>query len=208
MKKLIILILAMCVAGGSFAQESKKTRDERIREILERNNGNTAEQSDWDKAEKEFQRIHRKEARHSNDTFYKGRDTLYLLFDPTDSLQTYDTIKRNITWVLFQPKAEEWETEDELCRFGLEVFMRKTFQLENKTPLRKVLTKQQLSGLHPAGRKETIAFFNRECTRAKKQNARVLPAWGVWDLQDYFETVYIIIPEKEDMYEFYPCGGE
>ena len=86
MKYLMLLIIGMCVAGAVFSREKVQAVGERYQEILEKNDEGLANGRDKEKSRQDYNDFRRREVRQSRDTFYNGRDTLYLLIDTADSL--------------------------------------------------------------------------------------------------------------------------
>ncbi|MCR9011398.1 MULTISPECIES: hypothetical protein [Gabonibacter] len=147
-----------------------------------------------------------KEVRESGDPFYQRGDTLYLLFDRTDTLQfRYDT---DIQWLL-RPFTEE---EKKVLKNGdnsVLLAVRKRFAPKNKKRL--TLSSQDLEGKILTTRKELMDFYEREfprrLARFRETNDSIdLIAPDSWDLRVYFKRIYMIIPlenEKFLMYEVF-----
>ena len=193
--------MAFVVEG--FAQDSPKMRRDRIREILEQQQGDPAKDASWSKAEKLYQKTYRREARKSGDPFYEGRDTLYLLVDLRDSLQTYDKNRQKVTWILSRIDWDSPEMENVDCAFGLSIFTDKGFNLKGKPSVQRSLTREQVLALRLVTREELVAFFNRECARMPHLDEYDFPAWGTWNLKDYFPAVYIVFCRSEGSYDFF-----
>ena len=193
--------MAFVVEG--FAQDSPKMRRDRIREILEQQQGDPAKDASWSKAEKLYQETYRREARKSGDPFYEGRDTLYLLVDLRDSLQTYDKNRQKVTWILSRIDWDSPEMENIDCGFGLSIFTDKGFNLKGKPSVQRSLTREQVLALRLVTREELVAFFNRECARMPHLDEYDFPAWGTWNLKDYFPAVYIVFCRGEGNYDFF-----
>ena len=203
MKKGLLLILWLAFGMEGFAQDSPKMRRDRIREIREQLQGDPTKDATWNRAEKIYQEAYRQEVRKSGDSFYEGRDTLYLLVDLRDSLQTYDKNDQKVTWILFKIDWDSPEMENIDCGFGLSIFTDKSFHLKDKPSVRRLLTREQVSALRLVSRAELVAFFNRECARMPRIDEYDSPAWGTWNLKDYFPAVYIVFQRSEVSYEFF-----
>ena len=136
----------------------------------------------------------RKEVRESKDTFYQRGDTLYLLFDPTDTLQF--RYKTDIQWFL-RPFTEE---EKEALRNGdNSVLLAVRKRLAPKNKKRITLSSQDLKRKILTTRKELMDFYEREFPRRlarfrETNKSMYLIAPDAWNLRIYFKQIYMIIP--------------
>lgn len=206
MKQGIILVLILLTAIINQAQEKVKDRVKCIREIVERNGGVNTNEKDWEKAELEYQKIHREKIRLLSYEFLEGRDTLYLLADlQNDTMQYYKQKEEVLVWQLFDPRPSlDSISEAEggpICIFGLEIYHQRDFMLKNKLVKRIQLTDDQLKALRPASRSELVKFYTLEDQRINHKWG--YPAWGTWNLLDYFYKVYILLPKGNSVYELY-----
>lgn len=165
----------------------------------------------------------REQLRASQDVFFYGRgDTLYLLFDPTDTLQALYADSIYISWCTRDYFPGEWERERERWleqRVDFELFSGAMRQMpvdcvywnEPLTPLKTegtvIVDSAFVYSRKPATRVEFGAFFWREVRRRGKERERT----GNWawsysaqsPIFGYFDVVYMLIPTSDGRFRLY-----
>ena len=139
----------------------------------------------------------KRDARTSGDPFLQRGDTLYLLYDLTDSLQmrTGEGVE---WWQRFLTKEEIAIVEDP--------------SNEDKLSPKKELSSEEIRELTLTTRDEVIAFYEREVKRMAERKAKdkgfkiYVRVWGSFNLEWYFDKIYMIIPKTDSsavMYDIY-----
>ena len=136
---------------------------------------------------------YRLENRQTNDPIYESEDTLYLFYDPLDSLQHLIS-SRVLEWKLrdVSLKGELGENWDEY-----EQFVRK-FRLYE---VRDSLTLKDLEGIVLTSRQEFCDFYQREYKRSGgidklRGNEREMTFY-FWDLRNHFSNVYVFVVQND-----------
>ncbi|MCR9011697.1 hypothetical protein [Gabonibacter chumensis] len=148
-----------------------------------------------------------KEVRESGDPFYQRGDTLYLLFDSTDTLQF--RYKTDVHWFL-RSLTEEEKKGLNSGENTILLVVRTRFSSRNKKRI--TLSSRDLQGKILTSRRELMDFYEREFPRClaryrKTQKSRYLIAPGAWNLRIYFRQVYMIIPLEKDKYLMYEVSS-
>ena len=152
----------------------------------------------------------KKDARASGDSFLLRGDTLYLIFDKTDSLQV-KTEKGLVWWR--RPLTEQEKADQEDPRYidvfdlgGMEVILTLSWKFISK----KYISPVKVKKLTLTTRKEIVDFHKRELKRNEDRKAKdnsfkryVRDWWGYWDLNWYFDKIYMIEPKNNGMFIMY-----
>lgn len=158
---------------------------------------------------REERAVNRIENRKSNDPIYATGDTLYLLYDAQDSLQTYDAVYHIMLWKMRGLTREEALRKD--TSIWGEPFIPEIeyeFHLFSSAyDLPKRLTADDLSRMVVTTRKEFMDFYQREYERKNgmmkvlgKEEKMVLDRY---EFRNHFSAIYIIIPQKNGKYKLY-----
>ena len=154
----------------------------------------------------------KRDARASGDSFLQRGDTLYLLYDLTDSLQmrTGEGVE---WWQRFLTKEEiaivEDPSNEDMFDLGEpDMFLVRRWKLSPK----KELSSEEIRELTLTTRDEVIAFYEREVKRMAERKAKdkgfkiYVRVWGSFNLEWYFDKIYMIIPKTDSsavMYDIY-----
>ena len=145
--------------------------------------------------------IMRKRLRVSDDPMYLRGDTLYLLYDPTDSLQFFGY---EFWWMYRDFTQEEMYYEDEGGRRDISLVLAVSKKI-------KTLTYDDLKDIHLTLREEYLAFYEREYKRLGGK----MYVWNFCEKMDfrqfdplyYFKKVYVIVPDTNGTFRMYRCDG-
>ena len=154
----------------------------------------------------------KRDARTSGDPFLQRGDTLYLLYDLTDSVQmrTGEGVE---WWQRFLTKEEiaivEDPSNEDMFDLGEpDMFLVRRWKLSPK----KELSSEEIRELTLTTRDEVIAFYEREVKRMAERKAKdkgfkiYVRVWGSFNLEWYFDKIYMIIPKTDSsavMYDIY-----
>jgi len=144
----------------------------------------------------------KRDARASGDSFLQRGDTLYLLYDLTDSLQirTGEGVE---WWQRFLTEEEiaiiEDPSHEDMFDLGEpDMFLVQRWRLHKK----KELSSEEIRELPLTTRDEVIAFYEREVKRMAERKAKdkefkiYVYDWGGWNLEWYFDKIYLIVPKS------------
>lgn len=151
----------------------------------------------------------KKDTRASGDSILLGGNTLYLIFDKTDSLQVKK--KKSIEW--WQRPMTEKEKEDQKNpRYAdafdlgkIATYLAQSWKLISK----KELSPEEVEKLTLTTRKKLVDFHKRELKRNESRKSedkhfkRYVWDWGSWDLKWYFDKVYMIEPKADGTFIMY-----
>ena len=154
----------------------------------------------------------KRDARASGDSFLQRVDTLYLLYDLTDSLQI-KTGEGVEWWQRFLTEEEiaiiEDPSHEDMFDLGEpDMFLVRRWKLSPK----KELSSEEIRELTLTTRDEVIAFYEREVKRMAERKAKdkgfkiYVRVWGSFNLEWYFDKIYMIIPKTDSsavMYDIY-----
>ena len=143
----------------------------------------------------------KRDARASGDSFLQRGDTLYLLYDLTDSLQI-KTGEGVEWWQRFLTEEEiaiiEDPSHEDMFDLGEpDMFLVRRWRLSP----RKELSSEEIGELTLTTRDEVIAFYEREVKRLTERKAKdkrfkiYVRVWGFFNLEWYFDKIYMIIPK-------------
>ena len=143
----------------------------------------------------------KRDARASGDSFLQRGDTLYLLYDLTDSLQI-KTGEGVEWWQRFLTEEEiaiiEDPSHEDMFDLGEpDMFLVRRWRLSP----RKELSSEEIGELTLTTRDEVIAFYEREVKRMTERKAKdkrfkiYVRVWGFFNLEWYFDKIYMIIPK-------------
>ena len=215
MKKLVFIIVGILLTGTAFSQGMKMKELKRLQDIILKNGGNLKNEADWAKARIEYNAIRREEVRQSCDTFYNGRDTLYLLIDTADSLQRFIP-GGMIEWWRRPYTAEELDflaglisQFEQKARPYIDFYYRAWMYVdtERQREERRVIGHDELRRLCVTSRAEFVAFHNREVARLSQHGDAVPIKWGCWPFEQYFDKVYLLVPREDGLYDLIPFDG-
>ena len=215
MKYLMLLIIGMFVAEAVFSREKVQAVSERLQEILEKNDEGLANGRDKEKSRQDYNDFRRREVRQSRDTFYNGRDTLYLLIDTADSLQRFIP-GGMIEWWRRPYTAEELDflagltsQFEQKARPYIDFYYRAWMYVdtERQHEERRVIGHDELRRLCVTSRAEFVAFHNREVARLTQHGDAVPIKWGCWPFGQYFDKVYLLVPREDGLYDLIPFDG-
>ena len=146
--------------------------------------------------------VMRKRLRVSDDPMYLRGDTLYLLYDPTDSLQFFG----GELWWMYRGFTQE---EKEMY-YGREEQREMSLVLEVSKKI-KTLTYDDLKDIHLTLREEYLAFYEREYKRLGGKmyvrNFCEKMDFTRFDPLYYFKKVYVIVPDTNGTFRMYRCDG-
>ena len=145
----------------------------------------------------------KRDARASGDSFLQRGDTLYLLYDLTDSLQI-KTGEGVEWWQRFLTEEEiaiiEDSSHEDMFDLGEpDMFLVRRWRLGP----RKELSSEEIGELTLTTCDEVIAFYEREVKRMAERKAKdkgvkiYVRVWGFFNLEWYFDKIYMIIPKTE-----------
>lgn len=147
-----------------------------------------------------------KVVRLSRDSFYGRGDTLYLMFDASDTLQ----VKRGtrIEWWLRPLTKEEEDAvwKDQNTDMYLDLMIE--FSPHPRYRKRIVLSPGEVKAKAIATREEFMAFYERESRRCDEEykrtkDRRVPIALGEWPLDYYFKKIFMIELLEDGNYVMY-----
>ena len=147
----------------------------------------------------------RKQFQGLDDPIFKNGDTLYLLYDLTDSLQMfgYDEF-----WWMYREFTRE---EKVLISYGEDYIPRDISLVLDVNNKFKTLVAADLVNISLTSREEYIAFYEREYKRLGGK----MYVWGSYEKMGfnsfsplyYFKKVYIIVPCVNGTIRMYRCDG-
>ena len=132
---------------------------------------------------------YRLENRKTNDPIYESGDTLYLFYDPLDSLQHLNSRMTALEWKLKAISTTRFsEYEPFLRKFPL-------FKIQDG------LTLKDLEGIVLTSRQEFCDFYRREYKRKGgidllRGREREMTFY-FWDLGNHFARVYIFVVQED-----------
>ena len=215
MKYLMLLIIGMFVAEAVFSREKVQAVSERLQEILEKNDEGLANGRDKEKSRQDYNDFRRREVRQSRDTFYNGRDTLYLLIDTADSLQRFipggmiEWWRRPYTVEELDFLAGLTSQFEQKARSYIDFYYRAWMYVdtERQREERRVIGHDELRRLCVTSRAEFVAFHNREVARLTQRGDAVPIKWGCWPFEQYFDKVYLLVSREDGLYDLIPFDG-
>lgn len=137
---------------------------------------------------------YRYENRKTNDLIYESGDTLYLFYDPLDSLQHLDSHMKALEWKLHElspiaNKTDPWGEYGQVAR---------VFPLSRKCDN---LTLKDLEGIVLTSRQELCDFYRREYKRKggidflRFREEKM--TFYFWDLGNYFARIYVFVVQED-----------
>ena len=215
MKYLMLLIIGMFVAEAVFSREKVQAVGERLQEILEKNDEGLANGRDKEKSRQDYNDFRRREVRQSRDTFYNGRDTLYLLIDTADSLQRFAS-NRVLEWwrrpymeieLIYFAVLDELMMSEVIPYIDYHYRMWMYVDTERQRAEKRVIDFDELCRLKVTTRAEFVAFHEREVKRLGQYENPKPIEWAIWPFNEYFYKVYLIIPRKDGLCDLLPFDG-
>lgn len=144
----------------------------------------------------------RKQHRMSSDPIYVVGDTLYLLYDSTDSLQWNED--RLLCWYQRGLTLEErgQGEVDHILLGSITLHLRKDRNF-------KKLTYDELKNIPLTSREEYVNFYEREYKRLDGklclENSYIPMEFSSFSPFYYFKKVYIIVPDEDGTFKMYVC---
>lgn len=191
MKCVFILFIVLLFSQGVFSQTA-------YWQLLEKLGRTVTTKEEKKKIDEIYNALRREEVRLSQDTFFNGRDTLYLIVDPSDPLQDVQT-DEIIWWVHEMTKKDSLIA---LRNTEIYVFLRKKLSYVKDPKMRRLIDSIELSSLKLTTRQQLSDFYRREYTRDSVADGILAThiVWYYWDFKEYFYRVYVIVPKENGQY--------
>ena len=153
------------------------------------------------KGDERYYEAIRKQIQGLEDPIFANGDTLYMLYDLTDSLQFFGY---EFWWMYRDFTQEEMYYEDEGGRRDISLVLAVSKKI-------KTLTYDDLKDIHLTLREEYLAFYEREYKRLGGKmyvrNFCEKMDFTRFDPLYYFKKVYVIVPEANGTFRMYRCDG-